>query len=190
MTFEDLYTHYYTPMYQCIYRYIGQQEQAHDLTQDAFLRIWRHGRWPESERECFSWCYTIARNGAMDARRQLGRRQEQCQIVAMIEDAYHVPVTHEFEERVAQREQVTRIWPSLIEEHRALLSLLAYGYTPHEIAQQQGRPVKAVYQTINHARHMLRTLAAREEQGQPLRYRNYHLYKKKETPHHEQTPPP
>ena len=67
--FEELMEHYQNRVLTVLFNALGQREEAEDLTQEVFLRVYRarHGYQPTAK---FStWVFTIANNLASNARR-------------------------------------------------------------------------------------------------------------------------
>lgn len=67
-SFEALFAAFQTPIYRYVYRLVGNREDARDLTQDTFVKVYlalpRHR--PDHTR---SWIYRIATNVCIDALR-------------------------------------------------------------------------------------------------------------------------
>ena len=65
--FSKLYNHYLTPIFRFVYFRVRSSEDAEDLSQHIFLKVW--GALPEFGREGTSfsaWLYRIARNTVID----------------------------------------------------------------------------------------------------------------------------
>lgn len=64
---ETLYTMYAGSLYGIISRLVRRQEDAEDVLQETFIKIWRSVRSYDSEKgRLFTWMAKIARNVAMD----------------------------------------------------------------------------------------------------------------------------
>ena len=64
--FEDLLARYQRPIFNAVYRLLNHREDAKDVTQAAFLNVFRHlDRYDPSQR-FFGWLYRIAMNEASD----------------------------------------------------------------------------------------------------------------------------
>ena len=64
--FEELLVRYQRPIYNAAYRLLHHREDAKDVTQAAFLNVFRHlDRYDPSQR-FFSWLYRIAMNEVSD----------------------------------------------------------------------------------------------------------------------------
>lgn len=55
---------------------VGDEESAHDLTQELFLRVYRARHGYEPNAKFSTWVYRIANNLASNSRRSRGRRKE------------------------------------------------------------------------------------------------------------------
>jgi RNA polymerase sigma-70 factor (ECF subfamily) len=68
--FERLYATYNRPLYNYIYRLVGNWEQAEDLTQEVFLKAYNAlGRLP-ADANHRAWLYRIATNASYDVLRR------------------------------------------------------------------------------------------------------------------------
>src|SRR5437867_10416057 len=73
--FEIMYDRHGGAAYSLAYRIVGDRSSAEDVTQEAFLSIWRSGaRYDRARGSVRSWTLGVVRNRAIDAlRRQAGR---------------------------------------------------------------------------------------------------------------------
>src|ERR671935_1545940 len=73
--FEVFYDRHGGAAYSLAYRIVGDRSSAEDITQEAFLSIWRSGaRYDRTRGSVRSWTLGIVRNRAIDAlRRGAGR---------------------------------------------------------------------------------------------------------------------
>lgn len=69
-SFERIYDDYKTPIYNYIYRLVGNRELADDLTQDTFLKAFRALPKMDKHLKLSAWLYRIATNTAYDALRR------------------------------------------------------------------------------------------------------------------------
>ncbi len=63
---EILIARYLKQVYSFIYRLTGQAAEAEDITQEVFLKMWKHLKKFKSEHNFKTWLFTIARNTAID----------------------------------------------------------------------------------------------------------------------------
>lgn len=75
LTFEEVVERYHPKVFQLVYRYTGDYEEASDLTQDAFVRAYR--AWGEfrGESQIYTWLYRIALNLCHNQRKKGDRRR-------------------------------------------------------------------------------------------------------------------
>lgn len=68
--FDELYAAYKTPLYNYIYRLVGDREQADDLLQETFVKVYRAlDKVPDGDGRT-PWLYRIATNTCYDALRR------------------------------------------------------------------------------------------------------------------------
>ena len=72
LSFDEIFESYQERIYNCIYRLVGNPEEAHDLTQETFLRAYAGLPKIDGELKVGPWLYRIATNLCMD---QLRRRK-------------------------------------------------------------------------------------------------------------------
>ena len=64
--FEQLMARYLSPVYNFIYRLTGNIEQAADLTQETFVKVWKNFKRFDQTKNFKPWIFAIARNTAID----------------------------------------------------------------------------------------------------------------------------
>src|SRR6267378_2841501 len=70
---SDLMERHAGPIFQFLYRLLGNEEDAHDLAQETFVRVYRHRERFDSSGKFTTWFYTIASNLARNEYRRRGR---------------------------------------------------------------------------------------------------------------------
>ncbi len=65
-SFQELMTRYMNPIYNFVRQYARVDEDTEDITQDAFLKAWKHIDQFKKGKPFKPWMYTIARNTALD----------------------------------------------------------------------------------------------------------------------------
>lgn len=63
---EVLILRYLKPIYGFVYRYAGNAQNAEDITQETFIKVWRNLKKYNKNKSFKSWIYTIAKNTAFD----------------------------------------------------------------------------------------------------------------------------
>src|SRR5262245_27217109 len=149
-SFNQLILRWERPIYALAYRVIGREEDARDVSQEAFLRAYRALPGFKGQAKFSSWLYRIALNLCRDWIRKQRRApvQQMPEGVDPVEAAGERGPTESIEELVARKElsdvvgEAMRLLP---EEQRTAISLKEYhGMTFQEIADLQGCPLSTV----------------------------------------------
>src|SRR3989338_146778 len=61
-----LYGRYLKPIYSFVYRYVGGGQDVEDVTQDAFVKVWRNLKKFDQNKSFKTWIFSIAKNTAID----------------------------------------------------------------------------------------------------------------------------
>lgn len=64
---EILIQRYLNPLYNFVFKYVHTIPEAEDVTQEAFVKIWRNAKKFDKKFKFKTWAYTIAKNTALDA---------------------------------------------------------------------------------------------------------------------------
>ncbi|HZK43366.1 MAG TPA: sigma-70 family RNA polymerase sigma factor [Syntrophomonadaceae bacterium] len=72
--FEKLVFQYQKKIYALSYRYMGNEQDAYDMTQDAFLKAFRSLRTFKGDSSFGTWMYRVATNVCLDELRRRKRR--------------------------------------------------------------------------------------------------------------------
>jgi RNA polymerase sigma-70 factor (ECF subfamily) len=75
LDFDALVAKYEKKIFNVIYRFLGDYEEATDLTQETFLSAFRHYDRFRGEAKVFTWLYQIARNLCINKVRQRDRQR-------------------------------------------------------------------------------------------------------------------
>lgn len=63
---KELVSRYLTPIYNFSYRLSGNKDEANDITQDTFIKIWKNLKKYKPEKKFSTWIFTIAKNTTFD----------------------------------------------------------------------------------------------------------------------------
>lgn len=169
--FESLLTKYFPRVLNFIVRFVNVHEEAEDLTQEVFIKVYK-GAWEYSPKAQFkTWLYTVARNLALNEIRRRSR----------IAGSLDAPVDYNDEGKTTREvadENAVRPDAGVTEEERATLVrealqalpanqreaiiLLRYeDFTYEEIARTMGLSLQAVKSLLNRAKENLRVRLAR-----------------------------
>jgi RNA polymerase sigma-70 factor (ECF subfamily) len=144
--FTILYDRHSDAAFSLAYRMMGERRAAEDLTQDAFLKVWRGASSYRADRGSVrTWLLSIVRNCSIDQiRSQASRRRTQEKIEA---SASRSQPSEAFAQtwRNSQREQVREALSTLPSEQQKILELAYFsGYTHVKIAELLGVPLGTV----------------------------------------------
>ena len=144
--FAALYDRHSRAGYSLAYRMMGEKQAAEDLTQDAFLKVWRSAGGYRSERGSVrTWILSIVHNRGIDQLRSLASRRRTQDRVEQA--APRSQPSEAFAEawRNRQREQIREALNTLPEEQLKILELAYFsGYTHVEISNLLDLPLGTV----------------------------------------------
>ena len=128
-SFEALFYRHYDRVYGLLFRLMGSRGEAEDLTQEAFLKLYRHAfsKRPfanarfnaRQEQNISAWLYRVATNLGYDALR--GRRRRLQRDTILLPDPQGVPGA---EKEVERREERTAVRAALARLSRRQVQLL------------------------------------------------------------------
>jgi RNA polymerase sigma-70 factor (ECF subfamily) len=144
--FSTLYDRHSRAAFSLAYRMMGERQAAEDLTQDAFLKVWRGASSFRAERGSVrTWILSIVHNRGIDQiRSQASQRRTQDKIEA---SASRSQPSEAFAEtwRNSQRDQVREALNTLPPEQLKVLELAYFsGYTHVEISDLLRLPLGTV----------------------------------------------
>ena len=144
--FAVLYDRHCRPAYSLAYRMMGEKQAAEDLTQDAFLKIWRSARSYRAQRGSVrTWLLSIVHNRAIDQLRSLASRRRTQEKVEACAPKSQPSEAFAQSWRNSQREQVREALKSLPKEQLKILELAYFsGYTHVQIAELLDLPLGTV----------------------------------------------
>ncbi|MBU6231158.1 MAG: RNA polymerase sigma factor [Patescibacteria group bacterium] len=151
VAFRELMQRYMKQIFNFARQYARTAEDAEDIAQDSFFKVWKYiGRYGKG-RQFRPWLYTIARNTALDHLKkkraasfsELDDVENDLLFVDTLEDTE--PLAHEAFDNARMSERVIAALDFLHPDHRAIL-ILHYReeMTFDEIASVVGRPMNTV----------------------------------------------
>ena len=154
--FSALVTKYRIKIFTMIYVIVGNENDAWDLAQEAFLKAWRSIHQFEGRSSFYTWLYSLTMNLTIYSLRRKGRREE-----VELNDAIpsSLPGPGVNYQRTEIREQVNAALAKLSPEHRAVVVLkeledLQY----HEIAEVLNVSVGTVMSRLFYGRKKLQSI--------------------------------
>ena len=169
--FDALYARYGKQIFNTIYQWIGDYEEAADLTQETFLSAHKARDQFRGDSKIYTWLYRIAHNHCKNRFKQRGRQREMegPSLDAGLpgdgfEDAAPAREIADWTQSpsllLEQKElqaQINRAVNSLAPEYRVVLVLREVdGLSYTEIAEVTGLTLEAVKTRLNRARAMVR----------------------------------
>ncbi|MDQ2716436.1 MAG: sigma-70 family RNA polymerase sigma factor [Chloroflexota bacterium] len=164
-SYELLVQRHMNHVYNLAYRVVSNREEAEDITQEVFIKVYHHLRTFEQQASFSSWLYRIATNSALDALDKIKRRPRTLSPLSSHYNDYagETETLQEYrssevgpEERVIQaelRECINRVLKKLDREQARLLVLRDFDDMSYdEIATMLQAGLSAVKMRIHRAR--------------------------------------
>ncbi|MBI3385911.1 sigma-70 family RNA polymerase sigma factor [Candidatus Gottesmanbacteria bacterium] len=118
----ELYDAFISRIYRFVYFRVGKREDAEDVTEQVFLKVYGHiGEYEERGLPLEAWIFRIARNQITDFYRT--RRDTEVPLEEAVEVADSHPTPEEETERVLEYEQVLRAIKKLPEQYQEIIIL-------------------------------------------------------------------
>jgi RNA polymerase sigma-70 factor, ECF subfamily len=165
--FEQLVNRFQTPVFNLVYRMIGNRAEAEDLAQEVFVSIFKKIDGFRGDASLFTWIYRIASNHCKNRQKYLGRRQARPLSPELdgpeLDSSRGVqttsPVTRpdELVEGYQTERMIQQAIADLDEEHRLILVLRDIQSVSYEdISTITGLPLGTVKSRLHRARMSLK----------------------------------
>lgn len=176
--FEDLLGRYRRKVYGLAMGMVGNRDDAMDVMQDAFVRVFRHLHSFQGDSSFYTWLYRITMNLCIDHVRKAARTR-----AAPYEDRLAhenvdqgdfpvLPVRHDVNPGKAARRheamaKVVAALETLPKHHKAVIVMREFeGLTYEEMAQVMQVPKGTIMSRLFHARHKLQKALAEFVDGE------------------------
>lgn len=159
--FEDIIKRYQGKLFAYLYRLIGKKEEAEDLLQDVFIKVYKNLHSFDAERKFSSWIYRIAHNEAVNhiKRRSLKRFIPWEDLVSTKDKLEANSVEESVSDAWARKEKTKEVNDAislLPLKYKQVLFLRYYSdKTYEEISEILGKPINTVGTLINRAKKKL-----------------------------------
>lgn len=172
VAFEELVSRYQGRLLTVLENLVSNREQAEDLAQDVFLRVFRARATYEPGAKFSTWLFTIANNVASNARRSKARRKEVGVPGASPQDSSPMSLDQMARaksslmptrslDKSEQADVVRMAMEALNERQRMALLLAKFEEMSYEdIGKAMGLTVQAVKSLLSRARANLREILA------------------------------
>ncbi|GAB3694457.1 sigma-70 family RNA polymerase sigma factor [Spirosoma flavus] len=157
--FQWLYDQYSPALYGVVLRIVREEEQAQDLLQDIFVKIWKSlDAYDASKGRLFTWLLNIARNTAIDSLRAR-KTQPSGAIRTDDENVHIVDRQHNTEQPNPDHIGIREVVDQLRPDRRQLIDLVYFGgYTHEEAADALKLPLGTVKTRVRAALQELKQL--------------------------------
>lgn len=148
--FETLVRATQRQIYSLVYRIVGNHDDANDVAQEVYIKVWRAIRDFRGDSEITTWLYRVASNAAIGFLRKRGRLAEpyEPERLAAVEQPPEPPEVDPADVEAALK----RLPPAY---RAALVMREMYGMSIEEIAKQMGQTVGAAKVRLHRARARL-----------------------------------
>lgn len=163
LAFEELLRAYEKRVYNMALKMTANPDDAADLTQEAFIRVWRSLKDFKGDSKFSTWLFRIVSNLCADHARRQSRRKETPLIFGEEDDAYeYEPPDERFEpeRELSQkelREELDAAIASLGDDHREIFLMReVYDLSYAEIGEALGLEEGTVKSRLHRTRQKLR----------------------------------
>ncbi|MEP6795888.1 MAG: sigma-70 family RNA polymerase sigma factor [Saprospiraceae bacterium] len=143
-SFQILYDSYSAVLFGIIYRIVADQEDAENLLQDCFVKVWQNiAHYDPKKGKVATWLFNIARNTAIDFKRSkyFNQKQKNQNIENLVGEHMGQVVSLPLIDTLGLRQLVEKLTPVC----REMIELMYFeGYTQQEIADHTGIPLGTV----------------------------------------------
>lgn len=155
----QLVSQYQRPLFNAAYRILGNTDDAADVTQTVFLKVFEHIADYDPKFKFFSWIYRIAINESLN---QVNKRRHQEPLADSQVSPWRSPEEHLESKRLCNRVQAAMM--ALNEEYRTVVVLKHMsGCSYQQISEILQIPEKTVKSRLYSARQLMKkSLQVRE----------------------------
>jgi len=142
--FEIIYDYFSTALYGIINKILDNEEQAQDLLQEVFLKIWNNSSsYNPDKSRLFTWMLNISRNTAIDYIRSAQGKKEKKNQPA---DSYvNILSNDKNGNELYDTIGLKKVVSTLKEEHKQIIDLIYFeGYTQDEVSKKLNMPLGTV----------------------------------------------
>lgn len=141
--FEQMYDSYSSALFGVCLKIVNDQEQAEDVLQDSFVKIWKNIHSYESSKGTFfTWMLNIARNSAIDKLRQMKKKGTSA-IQNEMNDVSNMLTNSE--QLNTNTIGLNELLFKLPKEQQEIIEYLYYrGYTQQEVSDELNLPLGTV----------------------------------------------
>ncbi len=162
---EVLIKRYLKAIYSFVYRYIGDFQEAEDITQDVFVKVWKNLKRFDRNKKFKTWIFSIAKNTRIDALKKKKTipfsefENEEGKNIFLEKLVDNTPLPNELFEKRDIARILTSAIEKLLPKYRMVL-FLRYNdhFTFREIAETLGEPLNTIKSQHRRALRQLKKL--------------------------------
>lgn len=160
--FDALFHRHLNRVYALVCQQVGDPEEARDVTQEVFVRVYAHIRSFRGQSAFTTWLYRVAVNVCLEHRRKWARRGNHAVFTPLEDLTRELPAEDEDPMEAVARHQtqetIQAAVHSLPEPHRLVVTLRYFqGLSCKEIAEVLDCPVGTVNSRLHYAMAKLKS---------------------------------
>lgn len=153
--FSHIINRYQGKIYAYIYRLINHTEEAVDITQDVFLKAYKHMNTVDTSRKFSSWLYRIAHNESVNWLKKKSRAKIES-LEAHVEAGYQLADKTDVAETYAREEEQGMVREAINRLPAKYRDVMERRYLKQqsyqEISEALGKPINTIGTLINRAK--------------------------------------
>jgi len=151
--FEYILSFYEKAIYNYVLRIVRNSQNAKDITQETFIKVYTHRKDIDPEKNIKTWIFTIATNTAYDLLRGKKRKNE----ISIDEDDETISSLQTYYVQEGLISDVDKALTQINSEYRkALVLFYQQGFEYKEIAEILGVPINTVKTHISRGKEQLK----------------------------------
>ncbi len=159
--FGQIISRYQGKIYSYVYRLTNHGEEATDITQDVFVKAYKHLQTVDTERKFSSWLYRIAHNESVNWLKKKSRARIES-LEAHVEQGHQVASKSDVAAQYMQEEEqryVREAIDQLPARYRQVMELrYIHQHSYQEISVALDKPLNTVGTLINRAKRLMQEL--------------------------------
>lgn len=156
--YSYLYDHYSAALFGVILRIITVQEEAEDILQEVFIKIYHHiGNYDVSKGRLYTWMLQIARNTAIDTLRS--KEFQKTKKIHALDESVNNGIKDLSSTSNVDYLGLDKVLSTLNEDQRKVINMAYFqGYTQEEISKELGIPLGTVKTRVRNGLIQLRKI--------------------------------
>lgn len=161
---DELVRRYHKKLFIYIYRFVGNKEEAEDLLQNVFLKVYKYCKDFDTKRKFSSWIYRIAHNEAVNyLKRKNIKKFISLEDFVSTKDRIETKTDAKSPMEVwigkELRKEMETALKELPDKYREVLEMRYFGEKSYEeISEKLGKPINTVGTLINRAKKKLENI--------------------------------